>query len=101
MSLRSIFKGWVGEVQTSLGQHFFLDPKVYVSINNITLSGSNGTTQIDHVIVSRFGIFVVETKNMEGWIYGSEKDSHLISGLKISLGKSFGSKIRCVVFIDI
>jgi len=29
-----------------------------------------GTTQIDHVLVSRFGIFVIETKNMKGWIFG-------------------------------
>jgi len=31
-----------------------------------------GTTQIDHIIVSKYGIFVVETKNMKGWIFGSE-----------------------------
>ncbi|MEJ2001268.1 MAG: nuclease-related domain-containing protein, partial [Maritimibacter sp.] len=28
------------------------------------------TTQIDHVVVSQFGIFVIETKNMKGWIFG-------------------------------
>ena len=32
----------------------------------------DGTTQIDHIFVSRFGIFVVETKNMKGWIFGGE-----------------------------
>lgn len=32
-----------------------------------------GTTQIDHVLLSRYGIFVIETKNMKGWIFGSEK----------------------------
>lgn len=35
----------------------------------------DGTTQIDHVIVSRYGIFVLETKNYKGWIYGNEKDT--------------------------
>ena len=38
---------------------------------NVTLPTENGTTQIDHIIVSRFGVFVVETKNMKGWIFGS------------------------------
>ncbi|MCR4331434.1 MAG: NERD domain-containing protein, partial [Sulfuricaulis sp.] len=75
MSLRSIIKGWVGEVQGTLAKKIFLDPEVYVDINNITIPTSNGTTQIDHVIVSRYGVFVVETKNMDGWIFGDEKNS--------------------------
>lgn len=73
MSLRSIFKGWVGEVQGALAKKIFLDSQVYIDINNVTLPVANGTTQIDHVIVSRYGIFVVETKNMDGWIFGDEK----------------------------
>ena len=31
-----------------------------------------GTTQIDHVVISRFGVFVIETKNYRGFIYGGE-----------------------------
>lgn len=34
------------------------------------LSLKAGTTQIDHLVISRFGIFVVETKHMSGWIFG-------------------------------
>ena len=49
-----------------------LNGDVYKQINNVTIPTSNGTTQIDHIIVSRYGIFVIETKNMEGWIFGSE-----------------------------
>ena len=41
-------------------------------IKNVTLPTADGTTQIDHIVVSEFGIFVIETKNMKGWIYGSE-----------------------------
>lgn len=40
-------------------------------LKDLTLPSRGGTTQIDHVVVSRFGIFVIETKNMKGWIYGS------------------------------
>lgn len=69
MSLISSFKGWVGEMQGTLAAKIRLDSQVYRSINNVTIPTANGTTQIDHVIVSRYGIFVVETKNIKGWIY--------------------------------
>lgn len=32
-----------------------------------------GSTQVDHVVVSPFGIFVIETKNFNGWIFGGEE----------------------------
>lgn len=49
----------------------FLDKNEYHLIKNVTLPTDDGTTQIDHIIVSKYGIFVVETKNMKGWIFGS------------------------------
>jgi restriction system protein len=75
MSLVSSFKGWVGEIQGTLAAKIRLDSQVYRSINNVTITTANGTTQIDHVIVSKYGIFVVETKNIKGWIYGDEKQA--------------------------
>lgn len=33
----------------------------------------NGTTQVDQIIVSRYGIFVIEIKTYRGWIYGGER----------------------------
>ena len=40
-------------------------------LNNITLPLASGsTTQIDHILISRFGIFVIETKHYAGWIFG-------------------------------
>ena len=44
----------------------------YIPIHNVMLPTSKGTTQIDHVVVSKYGIFVIETKNYAGWIMGSE-----------------------------
>ena len=44
----------------------------YYILNNITIpSQYNGSSQIDHIVVSRFGIFVIETKDYKGWIFGS------------------------------
>ncbi|EGQ8107601.1 NERD domain-containing protein [Vibrio parahaemolyticus] len=45
----------------------------YTLIKDVTLPTNDGTTQVDHVVVSRYGIFVVETKNMKGWIFGSAR----------------------------
>lgn len=63
-------KGWFGEAQGALAKHLLLDKEIYTTLNNITIPTANGTTQIDHVVVSRHGIFVIETKNMKGWIFG-------------------------------
>ncbi len=68
-------KGWIGEWQVNLAAKMFLDKKVYHLVRNITLPAAGGTTQIDHIIVSQYGVFVVETKNMNGWIFGTERDN--------------------------
>ncbi len=68
----SYVKGWFGELAVNLLARLFLDKKKYHLIKNVTLPTEDSTTQIDHIIVSRFGIFLVETKNMKGLIYGSE-----------------------------
>lgn len=74
--LRSpVVKGWLGEWQVNLAARLLLDKNRYHLVKNVTLPAGEGTTQIDHVIVSRYGIFVVETKNMGGWIFGSERDA--------------------------
>ncbi len=67
-------KGWRGErwVRLYLGR---LDPAVYHCLHDLLIkNGEGGWAQIDHVVVSPFGIFVIETKNYGGWIAGSETD---------------------------
>jgi restriction system protein len=68
---RKTVKGWIGEKVTSAGMWAFLDKDIYRRIDDVIVPASNGTTQIDHVIVSVYGIFVIETKNIKGWIFGS------------------------------
>ena len=69
------FKGVIGEFIVNVASKLMLDKKEYRLIKNVTLPTEDGTTQIDHVIVSKYGIFVVETKNMKGWIFGDPKQS--------------------------
>ena len=68
-------KGYFGEKSVA----FFLsslDESKYKIINNIMLQNGNKTTQIDHVVVSNYRIFVIETKNYKGWIIGNEYDDY-------------------------
>lgn len=68
------FKGKVGEFLVNLAAKIHLDKNTYHIINDVTLPSGDGTTQIDHIIVSIYGVFVVETKFFRGWIFGSEKE---------------------------
>lgn len=82
MGLLSSLKGWFGEAAGSLAQRMLLDTEIYLAINNVTLLAADGSsTQIDHVIVSRHGIFVIEAKNMNGWIFGNAKDAQWTQSL--------------------
>ena len=47
-------------------------PKEYITLNDIMLPTQYGTTQIDHIVLSPYGIFIIETKNYKGWIFGHE-----------------------------
>lgn len=71
----SWFKGMLGEALVKLAAKLRLPADTYHPIHNVTLSTPDGSTQIDHIFVSCFGIFVVETKNMKGWIFGGENQA--------------------------
>ena len=62
-------KGMMGE-RTVARKLNRLPRDKYKVINNLLIKNYGHSTQIDHVIVSQYGIFVVETKNYKGLIYG-------------------------------
>jgi len=70
-----LLKGWFGEKITTFSMWLSLDSQIYQRVHDVIISTSNGTTQIDHLVVSPYGVFIVETKNMKGWIFGSENQS--------------------------
>lgn len=60
-----------------------LDPTFYASFHDLYVptptprrSADPQFTQVDHVVVSRYGIFVIETKNWSGSIYGARDDRY-------------------------
>jgi len=65
------FKGVLGEFLVNFLLKKYLPKEKYTLIKNVTLPTDDGTTQIDHIVVSEFGLFVIETKNMKGWIFGN------------------------------
>lgn len=66
--------GWVGEKRV---EHILkVLPGEYIVLSNLLLPSGNGTAQIDHVVVSMYGIFVIETKNYHGYIEGAERDRY-------------------------
>jgi len=69
-------KGWIGEAMTRWFVLDRLDPREYRVFHDLYVprADGDGTSQIDHVVVSRFGVFVIETKNLGGWIAGRENE---------------------------
>ncbi len=68
--------GKMGEARVALVLER-LSSKYYV-FNNVYLAINGKTVQIDHIILSIYGIFVIETKNYSGWIYGYDNSEYWI-----------------------
>ncbi len=69
------YKGGRGEsrVARQLGK---LKDEEYKVFNDVLIRTGSGSSQIDHIVISIFGIFVIETKNYSGWIHGSESSEY-------------------------
>ena len=59
---------------------YFKPPNFHL-LNNITLPIGDGTTQIDHILVSTKGVFVIETKHYSGWIFADRKSKQWMQTL--------------------
>ena len=65
--------GWFGEYWTK--QELNRLPKdKYVILNDIMIMTGDYTSQIDHIVVSKYGLFVIETKQYNGYITGNKYD---------------------------
>ena len=71
----AVYKGEKGEKEVAnvLSQ---LNRK-YKIINDVMIENGKGTSQIDHIVISKYGIFVIETKNYKGLLVGDELNSHV------------------------
>jgi hypothetical protein len=79
--LKARVKGKIGEGVLNLALKLKLDKSRYHLLNDITIPSGDSTTQIDHIVVSEFGVFVIESKNYQGWIFGDAKSKQWTQSL--------------------
>lgn len=72
-------RGRRGERRVS--SRLFSLPSEYHVFNDAYIEVQGRSIQIDHIVVSRYGIFVIETKNYTGWIYGNDKSEFWIKNM--------------------
>jgi hypothetical protein len=71
-----------GEIEVARILSEGLSYKDYFIFNNLMVpSERNGSSQIDHLVVSKFGVFVIESKDFSGWIFGSREQENWTQSL--------------------
>ena len=69
--------GWFGEHWTRQALNK-LPKEKYMVLNDLLIETNNATHQIDHVVISRYGIFSIETKQYNGYITGNKYDKNWV-----------------------
>lgn len=68
---------WKGRFSERLVNDKLLQlPDEYVLFYNLLFESNGRSTQIDHIVVSPYGVFVIETKGYKGWILGGEDSEY-------------------------
>lgn len=88
---KSVRKGELGEYKIDL-QLSRLSPE-YKVLDDVFIRNEKGYAQIDHVIVSVYGVFVIEVKNYSGIIIGGENEKYWLQEIR-GVKKSFYSPIK-------
>lgn len=60
-----------------------LPKEQYIVLNDLLLQDDNYTHQIDHLVISKYGLFVIETKQYNGFIKGNKYDKQWTRYLKM------------------
>lgn len=68
-------KGKIGEAKISVVLNL-LNSNKYIVLNNVLITDKSRSSQIDHIVISNYGVFVIETKNYKGWIFGHESSNY-------------------------
>ncbi|MEM6634721.1 MAG: NERD domain-containing protein [Pseudomonadota bacterium] len=87
-------KGARGERRVRNALTSALDEKEYRVLSDLILPVAVGTTQLDHIVLSRFGLFVIETKNMSGWIFGGADQNKWTQVQKGGKRRGFQNPLR-------
>lgn len=66
------FRGDIAESRVRRVLAAGLQRNLYTVFDNLRLSAGGGIVEVDHVVVSKLGIFVIESHYARGWVSGSE-----------------------------
>ena len=66
------FRGTIGQSRVRRLLSAMLQKNQYTVLNDVTIPSAGGTVQIDHLVISQFRIFVIETVFRRGLISGAE-----------------------------
>ena len=66
------FRGDIAETRVRRILATGLEKNRYTIFNSLVVPAGGGTIKIDHVVVSKFGIFVIESQYARGWVSGGE-----------------------------
>ncbi len=66
------FKGNMGQARVGRMLPTLLERNRYTVMNKVIIPSNGGTVEIDHVVISKFGIFVIKSVFVRGWISGAE-----------------------------
>ena len=65
-------------VSSELMKHY----RDWILIDDVLIPSGSGTTQIDHILVSSNAVFLIETKDMNGWVFGGPGDKNWTQSYK-------------------
>lgn len=66
-----------GKIAEKMVHHKLIQlPEEYHVIDDALFMSNGRSTQIDHIVVSPYAVFVIETKGYKGWILGGENSEY-------------------------
>lgn len=89
--------GDVGAYGEYLTQYLFNSVRFkgyYKTLQNIYVPYKDGTSEIDVLVAHKKGIYVIESKNYSGWIFGSENQQQWTQMLNKNAKERFYNPIR-------
>lgn len=81
-------KGRIGEQQIRKRLSVFLKDGAEILYNCYIPNDKNGTSEIDVLLITKKGIWVIESKNYSGWIFGRADDYMWTQSLRGRNGKA-------------
>ena len=81
----SVGQGWTGEAGMRLLMPWRIPAAHYLRFDEVILPSADGSSQIDRILLSRLGVFVIETRIMAGRIVGDDHQAMDTAAVALAL----------------